>query len=120
MSLASPPSRPGHYFQVKDQKIFGFAGLYDVWTDKETGKEIRSYTIITTTPNAIVGQYHDRMPVILERADEEEWLNPDIVEAERVLPLLKPYPADKMEEWRVGDAARNPRNDYPEIIKPVT
>ena len=94
--------------------------LYDVWTDKETGKEIRSYTIITTKPNAIVGQFHDRMPVILEKADEAEWLNPDTVEPERLLALLKPYPADKMEEWQVGDAARNPRSDSPEIIKPIS
>jgi hypothetical protein len=37
---------------------------------------------------------------------EETWLNPDVVEPERLLPLLKPYPANKMEEWRVGVAAR--------------
>jgi putative SOS response-associated peptidase YedK len=110
---------PWHYFQLKDQKIFGFAGLYDVWTDKQTGKEIRSYTIMTTKPNALVGQYHDRMPVILNPADEEAWLDPDSIEPERILPLLKPYPADKMEEWRVGDAARNPRNDSPELIQPL-
>jgi putative SOS response-associated peptidase YedK len=46
--------------------------------------------IITTTPNALVGQIHDRMPVILEKADEAEWLNPDIIEPERLIPLLKP------------------------------
>jgi putative SOS response-associated peptidase YedK len=110
---------PWHYFQLKDQKIFGLAGLYDVWTDKQTGKEIRSYTIITTKPNALVGQFHDRMPVILEKADEADWLNPDIVEPERLSALLKPYPTDRMEEWHVGDAARNPKNDYPELIKPM-
>jgi putative SOS response-associated peptidase YedK len=60
------------------------------------------------------------MPVILDREDEEVWLNPDIVEPERILPLLKPYSAGKMEEWQIGDAARNPRNDFPEIIKPVS
>jgi putative SOS response-associated peptidase YedK len=59
------------------------------------------------------------MPVILEKDDEETWLNPDITEPEQLLPLLKPYPADKMEEWHVGDAARNPRNDYPELIQPL-
>jgi putative SOS response-associated peptidase YedK len=57
--------------------------------------------------------------VILEKADEADWLNPDIVEPERLLPLLKPYPADKMAEWRVGDAARNPKHDSPELIKPI-
>jgi putative SOS response-associated peptidase YedK len=59
------------------------------------------------------------MPVILEREDEELWLNPDITEVERLMPLLKSYPAEKMEEWRVGDAAKNPRNDDPQLIKPL-
>jgi hypothetical protein len=57
------------------------------------------------------------MPVILEKADEVDWLNPDNVEPERLLPLLKSYPAGKMEEWHVGEEARSPRNDYPEIIE---
>ena len=59
------------------------------------------------------------MPVILKKEDEETWLNPDIVEPEHLLPLLKPYPAEEMEEWSVSEEARNPRNDYPELIKPV-
>jgi putative SOS response-associated peptidase YedK len=111
---------PWHYFELKDQPLFGFAGLYDIWKDKQTGKEIYSYTIITTKPNNLVGKYHERMPVILEKDDEETWLNPDNTEPEQLLPLLKPYPADKIEEWLVGEAARNPRNDYPELIRPVS
>jgi len=47
---------PWHYFQMKDQSIFAFAGLFDVWKDHNNGKEIHSYTIITTEPNAIVGK----------------------------------------------------------------
>ena len=117
--FAKPPY-PWHYFQVKDQKVFGFAGLYDVWKDRETGKEMHTYTIITTEPNAVVGEWHDRMPVILQKDDEDTWLNPDISGPAQLLPLLKPYPADKMETWPVGEAARNVRNDYSELIKPLT
>jgi putative SOS response-associated peptidase YedK len=69
-------------------------------------------------PNEIVGQYHDRMPVILEKGFEEEWLNPDSTEVARLSKMLKPYPSERMEEWRVGDEARNPKNDYPEVIMP--
>ena len=60
------------------------------------------------------------MPVILqqEQEHEDDWLNPDIVETERLLPMLMPYPAEKMETWPVGEEARNPRNDYPELLKP--
>jgi putative SOS response-associated peptidase YedK len=59
------------------------------------------------------------MPVILKKEEEAVWLNPDIIEPEHLLPLLKPYPAEDMEAWPVGDEARNPRNDYPELMKPV-
>ena len=110
---------PWHYFKLKDQAVFGFAGLYDVWKDRKTGKEIESYTIVTTEPNACVGTVHHRMPVILKREDEAAWLDPDLVEPERLLPLLAPYPTEEMETWRVGDEARNPRNDYDELIKPL-
>ncbi len=110
---------PWHYFKMKDNSIFSFAGLYDVWKDKNNGKEIHSYSIITTVPNPIVGKYHDRMPVILEKEDEDIWLNPDIFETDKRRPLLKPFPDDKLEEWEVGAKVRNPRNDYPEVIEPL-
>jgi putative SOS response-associated peptidase YedK len=103
---------------MKDNSIFSFAGLYDVWKDKNNGKEIHSYSIITTVPNTIVGKYHDRMPVILKKEDEDVWLNSDIDEVSQLRPLLKPFPDDKLEEWEVGAKARNPRNDYPEVIEP--
>jgi putative SOS response-associated peptidase YedK len=69
--------------------------------------------------SSLVGKIHDRMPVILDPEDEAMWLDADIVEPERLLPLLKQYPAEKMEEWHVGDEARNPKNDYPEVLKPI-
>jgi putative SOS response-associated peptidase YedK len=115
----SKPPFPWHYFQVKDQKVFGIAGLYDVWKDRETGKEMHTYTIITTEPNTVVGEFHGRMPVILQKEDEETWLNPDISEPAQLLPLLKSYPDEKMETWPVGEEARNPKNDFPELLKPL-
>ena len=110
---------PWHYFRLTDQPLFGFAGLYDIWKDKETGKDIWSYTVMTTTPNEIVGQYHDLMPVILAKDLEEEWLDPDLVDVGRISQMLKPYPSERMEEWRVGDEARNPKNDDPDVMKPM-
>jgi len=64
-----------YYFEVKDRPIFGFAGLYDVWEEPVGGREIYTYTIITTVPNEIVKPIHDRMPVILEKREENVWLN---------------------------------------------
>jgi putative SOS response-associated peptidase YedK len=110
---------PWHYFQLKGGAMFAFAGLYDLWNDPMTENVVASYTIITTQPNALVGTVHDRMPVILQKEDEDTWLNPDLTEPEHLLPILQPYPAEEMETWRVGDGAKNPRNDSEELIKPL-
>jgi putative SOS response-associated peptidase YedK len=59
------------------------------------------------------------MPVILAKDLEEAWLNADLVDVQRISQMLKPYPSEKMEEWRVSDAARNPKNDDPEVMKPI-
>jgi putative SOS response-associated peptidase YedK len=46
--------------------------------------------------------------VILRKEDEVAWLNPDTTEPAEILPLLRPYPADRMDEWPVSGEARNP------------
>jgi putative SOS response-associated peptidase YedK len=108
-----------YLFRFKDERIFAFAGVYDVWTDKNIGKELYSYSMLTTEPNEVVGQVHGRMPLILHPEDEATWLNPDITEPEQLQHILKPYqPAEEMESWRVGDKAKNPRNDFPDVVKP--
>ncbi len=114
------PPHPWYLFRLKDQEIFGLAGLYNIWTDPKTNEKLYTYTIITTKPNAVVGKYHDREPALLGKNEENQWLNPDITEPEQVLPLLKPYPPETMESWRVPDAAKNPKNDYPDVIKPLS
>ena len=57
-------------FTLKNKSPFTFAGLWEQWRDGE-GNIIKSCTLITTTPNSLVAEYHDRMPVIL--ADENRW-----------------------------------------------
>jgi len=76
-----------YYIFLKNKELIGFAGLYDVWKDNE-GKELRTYTIITTTPNQLMEPIHDRMPAILEKLDEDKWLNPEEKEADHLVKLL--------------------------------
>ena len=111
------PSQP-YYFRLKDEEIFAFAGLYDIWKNPQDGKEIESYTIITTQANGVVGKIHTRMPVILKKTDEEDWLNPDIIEPERLLPLLIPFDNSEMESYMVSTKVNVPTRDDPELITP--
>src|SRR5688572_8253697 len=81
-------------FELKSGEPFAFAGLWDV--SKAGGENwIKSCTIITTDANELVREAHDRMPVILPRDSEREWL--DVEESElAALSLLRPYDANDM------------------------
>ncbi len=59
--------------KLDERELFNFAGLYDVWRDAE-GKEFKTYTIITCPPNKFMEPIHDRMPVIINKDDEDNWL----------------------------------------------
>jgi len=106
-----------YFFHLKNDEIFSFAGLYDIWKDVE-GKAFPTYTIITTTPNTLMEDVHNRMPVILEKESEEDWLNPDIVEPERLQQFLLPFPDTSMERYPVSEMVNSPRNNTAELLTP--
>ena len=65
-----------HLFQPEKVKYFAIAGLYSIWTSPDK-KQIPTCTLITTEADRVVGKYHNRMPVILDRNDEDKWLSVD-------------------------------------------
>lgn len=101
-----------------DWRPFAFAGLWEHWTGPDGG-EIESCTIITTEANELLQPLHDRMPVILEPEEYADWLDPAINDAERLQPLLDPYPPDLMALYPVSTTVNNPRNEHPACIKPL-
>ncbi len=109
-------ARDPHFFGLADGELFAFAGLLDRWTD-EAGQPRAACTIITTTPNDLVGKVHDRMPVILPRDEEATWLDPRITAAGELLPLLAPYPSDAMTTWSLDRAINSSRADSPELLQ---
>jgi putative SOS response-associated peptidase YedK len=107
-----------YYFRLKNVNVFGFAGLYDAWRD-DKGHDVKSYTIITTQPNKAVKPVHDRMPVILKAEDQDRWLDSDVVEPERLTPLLVPFPDNLMDSYPIGTLVNSPKNDSRELIEPL-
>ena len=75
--------------------------------------------IITTEPNELVRPIHNRMPVILGPADYSAWLSSDTDLAD-LEAMLKPYPAELMQEWRVLTAVNKATVEGPELVQPVT
>jgi putative SOS response-associated peptidase YedK len=103
------------YITVDQGKPFAFAGLWDHWGD-DKGNELTSCTIITTTPNALMEQIHNRMPVILDEPAMRRWLDPAEQPAERMLELLNPFDPARMQARAVSRAVNNPRNDRPDLL----
>jgi len=99
---------------LKNDELFAFAGIWDHWGEGEN--EFYSFSIITTTPNKLVAGIHDRMPVILEPEDESGWLQ-DGTPIDRVLAMLRSYPAEKMDAYPVSTLVNSPVNNTAEIIK---
>jgi len=111
-----PGGRHPVRFVVKGEELFGFAGLWDSWRDRKSGRELRTFTIITTTPNELVAPVHDRMPALLVEEAEDVWLDPAVEDPDRLLPLLAPYPAERMAAYDVSPLLNSPENDGPEVI----
>ena len=96
--------------------MFAFAGLWDRWKDKATGKTLETYTVITTDPNELMQPLHNRMPVILRREDYGRWLDPG-EPTQLPVDLLRPFDADAMTAWKVNGRVGNVRNNDPECVE---
>nr|WP_154957414.1 SOS response-associated peptidase [Paenibacillus xylanexedens] len=103
---------------MKDDRLFSLAGLYDTWTDPD-GNKLSTCTIITTEPNSLMEDIHNRMPVILRSEDEAEWLGRDNEDVHSLLALLKPYQASDMRAYEVPKEVGNVRNNNEELLKEV-
>ncbi len=107
-----------YYIRLDDGRPFAFAGLWEHWEGPE-GKAIDSCTILTATPNDLLRPLHHRMAVILPSSAYDRWLDPSIQEADRLQPLLQPYPSEEMTAYPVSTVVNNPANDTPRCTEPL-
>ncbi len=106
------------YIKLQSGQPFAFAGLWEIWSGPE-GDTLLSCTIITTSPNELMADIHNRMPVILPPEAYDRWLDPAERKPTDLDDLLKPYPADSMTAYAVSTLVNNPRNDSPACIEPM-
>jgi len=112
-------SKQPYYIRLRGGRPFAFAGLWDTWRAKPDGVLVPSCTIITVAPNALVADIHDRMPAILPREAYDRWLSPQVTDPAAVLPMLRAYPAEEMEAFRVSARVGSVQNDDAELIAPL-
>ena len=105
------------YIHMEDGRPFAFAGLWESWGRGGEG-EIRTCTILTTGANAVVGEIHERMPVIVAPDAYDVWLDP-ASERDELTGLLAPYPEDEMEAYPVSRFVNSPSNNDPRCVEPA-
>jgi len=104
--------------KLKSDELFAMAGLWETWKSP-TGEPIHSCTILTTEPNDLMSNIHDRMPVILKPEDESIWLDSSIKDVNNLKHLLRPFENDTLEAYEVSELVNSPRNNSPVLINQV-
>lgn len=111
-------SKQPYCFEVNEGELFAFAGIWDGWKNAD-GQWIKTCSILTTTPNAVTGAVHDRMPVILDPNSYDLWLDPGMQDVAAISELLKPYDAHLMRCYPVSRRINHVANDDEECSRPV-
>lgn len=104
---------------MSDDGQMVMAGLWAKWKDPKSGDEIQSCTILTCGPNEVMGELHNRMPVILGDADWPKWLGGAPTSDEELLAMLKECPDEWLKIWPVDKRVGNVRNKGPELAQLV-
>lgn len=113
-------ARQPFHFTVDHGTPFAMAGLWDRWHPPGAPREevVESFTILTTGANDVLAPYHDRMPVILDAAFHNDWLNPLLTDSGAVQRLLLPFPALRMVARAVNPRVNSNRFDDPSCLDP--
>ncbi|HWO94684.1 MAG TPA: SOS response-associated peptidase [Dehalococcoidia bacterium] len=113
-----PQARQPIWYHKRDGGLLLFAGLYESWRPRPDEWE-RTFTIVTTAPNRLVAEVHDRMPVVLEGAALGDWLFGQTRDAEELLGLLRPAPEELLIATPVSPRVNSVRNDDPACLEPM-
>lgn len=115
----SANKKPYLVFLQNKKRPFGFAGLYDRWKNPETGQVITGFAIITTTANELLQSIGvKRMPVILTRSNEKDWIK-STRHLSEVLGMLNQFPVDQMNAYPISDLVNNPEINEISMINPI-
>ena len=104
---------------LKDQPIMSVAGVWEHWQPGDQPASVHSFSIVTTRANDFMANIHDRMPVILEERDVELWLDPEVQDPERLLPLLRPCPRAWLAAHEVSTSVNSPSHNSPDLLLPL-
>ncbi|MCH8146989.1 MAG: SOS response-associated peptidase [Planctomycetes bacterium] len=117
-AIAGQKRKQPYYIRMADGQPFAFAGLWEHWEGPD-GAAVDSCTILTTEPNEMMADIHNRMPVILDPKDFAQWLDPSVQAADVLCPLLRSFPPGGMKAIPVNTTVNRPSNDTAACIEPL-
>ena len=104
----TPEGKQPYYFTRADGQVMTIAAIQDMWRNPETNEPVRSCAMVITEPNKFVAEVHDRMPVILEAKDFEQWERGELKDAAA---LMKPADEGVLQKWPVSTRVNSSRAD---------
>jgi putative SOS response-associated peptidase YedK len=118
------PRKQPFWMQPADGDGLAFAGLYELWRDKERDADdpeawLATYTIVTTEAEAGLDVIHERMPFVMPRERWDQWLDPEVQDPDTVRALLQPPEAGRFTATAISTRVNNVRNNGPELLEPV-
>jgi len=113
-----------YYIRREDGGVLAFAGLYELWRDKDRPDDdpeswLWTATIITTRAEDEVGRIHDRMPMVIEPARWADWLDPTATSAEAMHGLMTPAASVHLTTYPVSTEVNSVRHNGPGLIEPM-
>ncbi|MGJ9460160.1 SOS response-associated peptidase [Oceanobacillus sp. CF4.6] len=103
--------------QLKDRKLFAFAGLWDKWEQED--QTLFTCTILTKEANSFMQDIHHRMPIILPKQKEDEWIQPNQLQPEKAKQLLQHMDDEDFTAYNVGNHVNAAKNNDPLCIDPI-
>jgi putative SOS response-associated peptidase YedK len=103
---------------LADRQIVALAGLWETWRSP-AGEWIRSFAMVTTEPNELCAELHNRMPVVLAPEAWPVWLGEEPADVPELKALLVPYPSEDMVAWPVNTRVGNVKNNDASLVEPV-
>ena len=103
---------------LANRGLMALAGLWENWRSL-AGERVLSFAIVTTTPNELCAELHNRMPVVLGPQVWPEWLGEEPADPAYLKDLLATHPAEEMTCWPVSTRVGNVKNNDPSLIEPV-
>ncbi|WP_410771336.1 SOS response-associated peptidase [Fontibacillus sp. BL9] len=101
---------------MKNRGMFGVAGLYEIWRDTR-GEPLRTFTLVMTEANPLIGEFESRMPAILSPEGVARWLDEETQDFHALDPILRPHTSVEMHAYAVTPLIDNNRYDTEECLR---